>query len=248
MTKLPETRVACTFVDLKRVLAGETTMNPNSDVHKVSPHNTGNNSFRWPPVGHEWPRCRSWPTGESVFFVGEEHGEYLAYFSVTVSLYRQFTVNTMNNMSPEVALHRISPELRPLLCSVVRNGRVGLDSTNCLRVTDLKTGWASVLGPLALCVKQCGSSLLRSAQTQIEGDERIEPMSWFHIAGLSIYILLWHVYRHHGESVWPIRHCWPETLFIWVGFVGLQVLLVQIKRIACSCCYVFNGQLIYCII
>uniref|UniRef100_A0A3Q3GCD6 BRISC and BRCA1-A complex member 2 n=1 Tax=Labrus bergylta TaxID=56723 RepID=A0A3Q3GCD6_9LABR len=46
----------------------------------------------------------------------------------------------MNNISPEVALHRISPELRPLLCSVVRNGRVGLDSTNCLRVTDLKTG------------------------------------------------------------------------------------------------------------
>ncbi|CAB1334830.1 unnamed protein product [Coregonus sp. 'balchen'] len=43
-------------------------------------------------------------------------------------------------MFPEVALNRISPELRPLLCSVVRNGRVGLDSTNCLRVTDLKTG------------------------------------------------------------------------------------------------------------
>ncbi|XP_061551717.1 BRISC and BRCA1-A complex member 2 isoform X1 [Phycodurus eques] len=50
----------------------------------------------------------------------------------------------MNNMSPEVALHRISPELRPLLCSVVRNGRVGLDSTNCLRVTDLKTGCSSL--------------------------------------------------------------------------------------------------------
>uniref|UniRef100_A0A3Q2VH61 BRISC and BRCA1-A complex member 2 n=1 Tax=Haplochromis burtoni TaxID=8153 RepID=A0A3Q2VH61_HAPBU len=47
-------------------------------------------------------------------------------------------------MSPEVALHRISPELRPLLCSVVRNGRVGLDSTNCLRVTDLKTGCTSL--------------------------------------------------------------------------------------------------------
>ncbi|MED6233097.1 BRISC and BRCA1-A complex member 2, partial [Ataeniobius toweri] len=54
------------------------------------------------------------------------------------------TVDTMNNMSPEVALHRISPELRPLLCSVVRNGRVGLDSTNCLRVTDLKTGCTSL--------------------------------------------------------------------------------------------------------
>uniref|UniRef100_A0A674BZ38 BRISC and BRCA1-A complex member 2 n=1 Tax=Salmo trutta TaxID=8032 RepID=A0A674BZ38_SALTR len=50
----------------------------------------------------------------------------------------------MNNMSPEVALNRISPELRPLLCSVVRNGRVGLDSTNCLRVTDLKTGCTSL--------------------------------------------------------------------------------------------------------
>uniref|UniRef100_A0AAQ5ZGF9 BRISC and BRCA1-A complex member 2 n=1 Tax=Amphiprion ocellaris TaxID=80972 RepID=A0AAQ5ZGF9_AMPOC len=50
----------------------------------------------------------------------------------------------MNNMSPEVALHRISPELRPLLCNVVRNGRVGLDSTNCLRVTDLKTGCTSL--------------------------------------------------------------------------------------------------------
>uniref|UniRef100_A0A3Q1HJ86 BRISC and BRCA1-A complex member 2 n=1 Tax=Acanthochromis polyacanthus TaxID=80966 RepID=A0A3Q1HJ86_9TELE len=47
-------------------------------------------------------------------------------------------------MSPEVALNRISPELRPLLCSVVRNGRVGLDSTNCLRVTDLKTGCTSL--------------------------------------------------------------------------------------------------------
>nr|XP_020470187.1 BRCA1-A complex subunit BRE [Monopterus albus] len=50
----------------------------------------------------------------------------------------------MSNMSPEVALHRISPELRPLLCSVVRNGHVGIDSTNCLRVTDLKTGCTSL--------------------------------------------------------------------------------------------------------
>lgn len=56
----------------------------------------------------------------------------------------------MNNMSPEVALHRITPELRPLLCSVVRNGRVGLDSTNCLRVTDLKTGCTS-LTPAPCC-------------------------------------------------------------------------------------------------
>ncbi len=47
----------------------------------------------------------------------------------------------MNSLSPEVALSRISPELRPLLCSVVRNGRVGLDSSSCLRITDLKSGW-----------------------------------------------------------------------------------------------------------
>lgn len=60
----------------------------------------------------------------------------LKYYGVST----EHSKNTMNNMSPEVALHRISPELRPLLCSVVRNGRVGLDSTNCLRVTDLKTG------------------------------------------------------------------------------------------------------------
>ncbi|MEQ2281154.1 BRISC and BRCA1-A complex member 2 [Ameca splendens] len=62
----------------------------------------------------------------------------------TLVSFRPRTVDTMNNMSPEVALHRISPELRPLLCSVVRNGRVGLDSTNCLRVTDLKTGCTSL--------------------------------------------------------------------------------------------------------
>lgn len=47
----------------------------------------------------------------------------------------------MNSLSPEVALSRISPELRPLLCSVVRNGRIGLDSSSCLRITDLKSGW-----------------------------------------------------------------------------------------------------------
>lgn len=46
----------------------------------------------------------------------------------------------MNSLSPELALSRIAPELRPLLCTVVRNGRVGLDSTNCLRITDLKSG------------------------------------------------------------------------------------------------------------
>ncbi|XP_046900833.1 BRISC and BRCA1-A complex member 2 isoform X2 [Hypomesus transpacificus] len=56
----------------------------------------------------------------------------------------------MNNMSPEVALNLISPELRPLLCSVVRNGRVGLDSSNRLRVTDLKTGCTS-LTPAPCC-------------------------------------------------------------------------------------------------
>ncbi|KAK3537694.1 hypothetical protein QTP70_017900 [Hemibagrus guttatus] len=50
----------------------------------------------------------------------------------------------MNSLSPELALSRISPELRPLLCTVVRNGRVGLDSTNCLRITDLKSGCTSL--------------------------------------------------------------------------------------------------------
>ncbi|TSM77412.1 BRISC and BRCA1-A complex member 2 [Bagarius yarrelli] len=50
----------------------------------------------------------------------------------------------MNSLSPELALSRISPDLRPLLCTVVRNGRVGLDSTNCLRITDLKSGCTSL--------------------------------------------------------------------------------------------------------
>ncbi|KAI5618804.1 BRISC and BRCA1-A complex member 2 [Silurus asotus] len=50
----------------------------------------------------------------------------------------------MNSLSPELALSRMSPELRPLLCTVVRNGRVGLDSTNCLRITDLKSGCTSL--------------------------------------------------------------------------------------------------------
>lgn len=192
-------------------------------------------------------RCHSWPTGESVFFVGKEKApgcEYLTYLSVTVSLYRQLRVNTMNNMSPEVALHRISPELRPLLCSVVRNGRVGLDSTNCLRVTDLKTGWAAVLGPLALYVKQCSSSLLRSTDPDRSGWTYSTKLDDF-----TIYVLYFYdTFIDIMVRVWPIRHCWPEMLFIWVGFVGLQVLLVQIKLIACSCCYVFNGQLIYCTI
>ncbi|XP_029793897.1 BRISC and BRCA1-A complex member 2 isoform X6 [Suricata suricatta] len=43
-------------------------------------------------------------------------------------------------MSPEVALNRISPMLSPFISSVVRNGKVGLDATNCLRITDLKSG------------------------------------------------------------------------------------------------------------
>lgn len=46
MTKLPETRVACMFLDLKLVLGSETTKNPNSDVYTISPHNTGNNTFQ----------------------------------------------------------------------------------------------------------------------------------------------------------------------------------------------------------
>uniref|UniRef100_A0A2I3H0M4 BRISC and BRCA1-A complex member 2 n=1 Tax=Nomascus leucogenys TaxID=61853 RepID=A0A2I3H0M4_NOMLE len=47
-------------------------------------------------------------------------------------------------MSPEVALNRISPMLSPFIYSVVRNGKVGLDATNCLRITDLKSGCTSL--------------------------------------------------------------------------------------------------------
>ncbi|XP_023406322.1 BRISC and BRCA1-A complex member 2 isoform X1 [Loxodonta africana] len=47
-------------------------------------------------------------------------------------------------MSPEVALNRISPMLSPFISSVVRNGKVGLDATNCLRITDLKSGCTSL--------------------------------------------------------------------------------------------------------
>lgn len=51
------------------------------------------------------------------------------------------TVCTLQiRMSPEVALHRISPALSPFVSNVVRNGKVGLDATNCLRITDLKSG------------------------------------------------------------------------------------------------------------
>lgn len=76
--------------------------------------------------------------------------------SPVLCVHRFLSVNKMNNMSPEVALHRITPELRPLLCSVVRNGRVGLDSTNCLRVTDLKTGWSTFFYQF-LCLNQIPS-------------------------------------------------------------------------------------------
>uniref|UniRef100_A0A8C7BB00 BRISC and BRCA1-A complex member 2 n=1 Tax=Neovison vison TaxID=452646 RepID=A0A8C7BB00_NEOVI len=47
-------------------------------------------------------------------------------------------------MSPEVALNRISPMLSPFISSVVCNGKVGLDATNCLRITDLKSGCTSL--------------------------------------------------------------------------------------------------------
>ncbi|XP_039769010.1 BRISC and BRCA1-A complex member 2 isoform X3 [Ornithorhynchus anatinus] len=47
-------------------------------------------------------------------------------------------------MSPEVALNRISPMLSPFISSVVKNGKVGLDATNCLRITDLKSGCTSL--------------------------------------------------------------------------------------------------------
>nr|AFK11463.1 BRCA1-A complex subunit BRE [Callorhinchus milii] len=47
-------------------------------------------------------------------------------------------------MSPEVALNRISPALRPFISSVVRNGKIGLDATNILKITDLKSGCTSL--------------------------------------------------------------------------------------------------------
>ncbi|XP_048452492.1 BRISC and BRCA1-A complex member 2 [Rhincodon typus] len=47
-------------------------------------------------------------------------------------------------MSPEVALNRISPALRPFISSVVRNGKIGLDATNNLKITDLKSGCTSL--------------------------------------------------------------------------------------------------------
>ncbi|XP_069464827.1 BRISC and BRCA1-A complex member 2 isoform X3 [Ambystoma mexicanum] len=47
-------------------------------------------------------------------------------------------------MSPEVTLNRISPALSPFISNVVRYGKVGLDSTNCLRITDLKSGCTSL--------------------------------------------------------------------------------------------------------
>lgn len=158
-------------------------------------------------------RCHSWPTGESVFVVRKENAlrcEYLAYLSVTVSFYRQLGVNAMNNMSPEVALHRISPELRPLLCSVVRNGRVGLDSTNCLRVTDLKTGWEAVLGPLVLNVKQCSSSLLRPTDPDRSGwtyrTNELISHSWTEY----LYTFM----THYGESV--ARNAFYMGWLCWV--------------------------------
>ncbi|XP_041044651.1 BRISC and BRCA1-A complex member 2 isoform X3 [Carcharodon carcharias] len=47
-------------------------------------------------------------------------------------------------MSPEVALNRISPALRPFISNVVRNGKIGLDATNNLKITDLKSGCTSL--------------------------------------------------------------------------------------------------------
>ncbi|XP_064412653.1 BRISC and BRCA1-A complex member 2 isoform X2 [Latimeria chalumnae] len=47
-------------------------------------------------------------------------------------------------MSPEVALNKIAPALSSFITSVIRNGKVGLDATNCLRITDLKSGCTSL--------------------------------------------------------------------------------------------------------
>uniref|UniRef100_A0A8C4J503 BRISC and BRCA1-A complex member 2 n=1 Tax=Dromaius novaehollandiae TaxID=8790 RepID=A0A8C4J503_DRONO len=70
---------------------------------------------------------------------------------VTVTLKVKSTKTAQDNrkeertkMSPEVALNRISPALSPFISSVVRNGKVGLDATNCLRITDLKSGCTSL--------------------------------------------------------------------------------------------------------
>ncbi|CAJ0925312.1 unnamed protein product [Ranitomeya imitator] len=54
------------------------------------------------------------------------------------------TMLLLCRMSPEVTLNRIAPALSPFISSVVRNGRVGLDSTSCLRITDLKSGCTSL--------------------------------------------------------------------------------------------------------
>lgn len=64
-------------------------------------------------------------------------------------------------MSPEVTLNRIAPALSPFISSVVRNGKVGLDSTSCLRITDLKSGYVSadLSGQI-----QCGVLMSRTAR------------------------------------------------------------------------------------
>lgn len=62
------------------------------------------------------------------------------FFSLTVPVQLKTKGRENATMSPEVALNRISPALSPFISSVVRNGKVGLDATNCLRITDLKSG------------------------------------------------------------------------------------------------------------
>lgn len=63
---------------------------------------------------------------------------------ITILSFFQWWFASEGKMSPEVALNRISPVLSPFISSVIRNGKVGLDATNCLRITDLKSGCTSL--------------------------------------------------------------------------------------------------------
>lgn len=51
----------------------------------------------------------------------------------------------MNNSPFDTTLCKMSPDLRPLLRSFLSTGSVGLDTTNSLRITDLKSGCTSLM-------------------------------------------------------------------------------------------------------
>lgn len=71
------------------------------------------------------------------------YGVLLDTLITILSFCFQWRFTSPVKMSPEVALNRISPMLSPFISSVVRNGKVGLDATNCLRITDLKSGYVT---------------------------------------------------------------------------------------------------------